>query len=293
MGEALLFSQNNRANSGAKHKEQWLSIEDPSWVTVHNNITLPNSDLVNTITLHFPTNANTIECTVYNELTQSINLIPNSIICIKNIFTTTATEGTLTTDERYVYYYDNQYNLLGQSTHDFSAQYFVTPRIATAYPCSCSMINGSSYSTLNTNYDIVQLTGHTFPSGYNLGILVPEDGIVNIAIGRSKDKYNNLSRLPITCTTQYSYVNFLEHFSAEEYEYHTTLKSFEDSSFNNSNHHLAPYFNQISNSYIPTVEAVDEMPYNNAIFLYNGTLYAFTFYSSTTKDSSRRYKVYK
>lgn len=290
MGEALLFSQKNSANSGAKHKEQWLSIEDPSWVTVHNNITLPSNTSTSTLTLHVSSNNAPINqsYTIFNGLTRSINLTPNSIICIKNVFTTTATSSPYTQDYRYVYYYDSQYNQIGYSRHDFTNNNFSSRRVVTAYPCSSVMGNNS---VAYEDHDILQLAGTKTTYGYDKGILVPEDGIVNIAIGIDKQAIS--SNLPMTCTTQYSYINFIEHFSEEEYEYHTTIKSLE-SSDSLKNTALAPYFNQISNSYIPTVEAVDEMPYSDTIFLYNGTLYSYRFYPSLyINSSSVRYKVYK
>lgn len=289
MGEALLFSQeNNDNNTGAKHKEQWLSVEDPTWVTVHNNVTLPSADQVSDFTLKLP-NSSTAETTVYiyNGLTKQIKLKPNSIIYIKNTFTTTATNSTLTDDTRYVYYYDSKQNQIGKSEHNFSSNNFVNVRTATAYPCSDTM-DSSNFAYYDAG--ILQLKGNLYsPTGYNYGVLVPEDGIINIAIGRNKDKYNNISKLPFTFTTQYSYINFAEHFSEEEYEYHKTLKSLEGESYNTT---LSPYTHQISNSYIPTIEAANAMPYSNSIFLYNGTLYAFAFHGSTGYKSSS-YKIYK
>ena len=291
MGEAFLSGQGNSINSGTKHKEQWLSIEDPNWITIHNKVTLPSPDSVSTITLKLPNNSiSSRDYIIYNGLTQSINLIPNSIICIKNIFTTTATSSSLTTDERYVYYYDSQYNQIGQSTHYFSSNNFSTSRIATAYPCSAGM---GSQEICDQNHGIVQLKGNGTQYYAKYGILVPEDGIVNIAIGISQDQYNNLSKLSITCTTQYSYVNFLEHFSEEEYEYHKTLKSIESNSQSVIYSSVPSYFNQISNSYIPTINAVNEIPREDCIFFYNGTLYAYYFYTDISSSNNVRYKVYK
>lgn len=292
MGEALLFSQeNNNSNStGAKHKEQWLSIEDPTWVTIHNNVALSTSPSIGDLTLHVLSNGTIINqpYKIFDGLTRSINLTPNSIICIKNVFTTTATSSNYTNDYRYVYYYDSQYNQIGCTRHDFTHSNFASQRTVTAYPCSSVM---SDNSVATRDYGILQLVGYTTTYGYDTGILVPEDGIVNVAIGVDSQATN--SALPITCTTQYSYINFVEHFSEEEYGYHTIIKSLE-SSDSLKNTTLAPYFNQISNSYIPTVEAVDEMPYSNTIFLYNGTLYSYRFYSNTSSsNSTARYKVYK
>lgn len=290
MGEALLFSQDiNNNSTGTKHKEQWLSVEDPTWVTVHNNVALSTSPSIGDLTLHGVSNGAAINNTykIFNGLTRSINLIPNSIICIKNIFTTTATSNNYTYDYRYVYYYDSQYNQIGKSRHSFPHDNFKSSSIVTAYPCSDIM---GSNSEAYANNGILQLTGYKTANGYNTGILVPEDGIVNIAIG--VDENDMSSPLPITCTTQYSYVNLAEHFSEEEYEYHRTIKSLESSSIL-KNTTLAPYFNQISNSYIPTIKAVNEMPYSDTIFLYNGTLYSYRFYSNTSSNSQVRYKVYK
>lgn len=291
MGEALLFNQNNSANSGTKHKEQWLSIEDPDWITVHNNITLPNpSNSTSTITLKMPyLNSNGLtsyEYTVFNGLTQLINLTPNSIICIKNIFTTTQTSNNYTNNERYVIYYDSQYNKIGQSAHDFSRDNFSKSKTATAYPCSIGM---GSQQICDQNYGIVQLVGNKNSYNSKYGILVPKDGIVNIAIGTNTTR----DTMPMTCTTQYSYINFLEHFSEEEYEYHKTLKSIESNNDNTSYSQISSYFNQISNSYIPTVNAVNEVPREDSIFFYNGTLYAYYFYTDINSSNGIKYKVYK